>query len=279
MRSLVGRNYSDMSERYRGKTSREQFKADRKVQRKAGDIYGQRIGQEPGTVNTTDFIDNDGDAIDDRNQARPGGVDMAARDQYFANAPKVEDINDYDTTAFGAGSSSDTDRLSRADLRALKHQGFSKQDIIDYSAEKVAGGSLQGSKAQALLDKWTNSLKGTTPEPDPTPDTTPTPEPDASVDYDPTPVPEPTPGDTNIGGGGGYFPPMPSTPVFQFPQMPTPVGPGGPGGFANNNTFINNSNQQINNSNNTIGDGSNDNYINNGQYNYGGHSMINNLTF
>jgi hypothetical protein len=35
--------------------------------------YGSRIDQDPGTASTMDFVDSDGDGIDDRDQKRPGG--------------------------------------------------------------------------------------------------------------------------------------------------------------------------------------------------------------
>ena len=70
----------------------------------------------------------------------------------------LPDIYEYDTTAFGAGSEKDIDKLSRADLKNLESQGYSKQEIIDYSNTKTANGTNQGDKAQALLDKWVKEL-------------------------------------------------------------------------------------------------------------------------
>ena len=38
--------------------------------------FGGSIGQPEGTVRTADFRDSDGDGIDDRDQRRPGGINI-----------------------------------------------------------------------------------------------------------------------------------------------------------------------------------------------------------
>ena len=50
-------------------------------------------------------------------------------------APSVSNVNDFDRTAGGAGSNRGTDRLSSADLKNLRGQGHSLEDIVSY-AEK-----------------------------------------------------------------------------------------------------------------------------------------------
>jgi len=77
-----------------------------------------------------------------------------ARDREVGRASKVSNINDYDTTSFGRGARKAADKLSRADLKELLRQGFGKQEIIDYSARKVSGGTKQGDKARSLLERW-----------------------------------------------------------------------------------------------------------------------------
>ena len=78
----------------------------------------------------------------------------------------VAKIDDYVTTNYGAGAHKGGDRLSRSDLKELEKQGFSHQQIIDYSARKTAGATKQGGKAQSLLNKWKSAL---TQSPAPTP--------------------------------------------------------------------------------------------------------------
>jgi len=57
-------------------------------------IYGGRIGQKPGTMNTGEFRDSDGDGTDDRNQRKAGGKNIVARRQdkslYDRKAEKAE---------------------------------------------------------------------------------------------------------------------------------------------------------------------------------------------
>ena len=57
-------------------------------------VYGGRIGQKPGTINTGEFRDSDGDGTDDRNQREAGGKNIVARRQdkslYDRKAEKAE---------------------------------------------------------------------------------------------------------------------------------------------------------------------------------------------
>ena len=218
----------------------------------------------------------------------------------LGDAPQVEDINNYDTTAFGKGSGAGGDRLSRRDLQALKAQGFSKQEIIDYSAEKVAGGTAQGDKARKLLDKWKNSLsQGEVPVEEPVspvtpgdpvdpsdpatppPSTQPTPDP-----VDPTPVPVPNPPQPPI---------VPEGPWDRDPyEPPTPPAGGTPPDGQNQNVntsqqVIQSIWQSVNNTNNvdnsvTMNNNSsnvingNNNQIDNSMTSVGGDTTINNVT-
>ena len=280
---LVGKKYRDMPDEYRQNTSRKEFRGARKKQRMAGEaLAGDKILEDKPLAEETPQATTLAVGEEGGGGNTPVEEVQAPGFQQPDMNPETDDISTYDVTAGGAGSNKGTSRLSRADLRHLKDQGYSYQQIVDYSEKMTADGSVkQGKKAQDLLARYKNKI-GTEIEPTPTPEPTPEPDPTPAPEPTPGPTPEPSPITTQaVGeeGGGGPFPPMPAPPIFQFPPMPSPIGPGGPGGPVNNNTFIDNSNEQINNSKNTIGDGSSGNYINNGQYNYGGHSMINNLTF
>ena len=59
-------------------------------------------------------------------------------------APRVSNINNFDRTAGGAGSQKGTDRLSASDLKNLRGQGHSLQDIVNYADKSYASGAKGG---------------------------------------------------------------------------------------------------------------------------------------
>jgi len=309
MSNLSGKNYMDMSEEYRNSTSKDDFRSARKEENKrmAGEALDPKVinlgkAQDPyraeddPNVYVGDIKRGD-DPIMKILPYPENGVGGRTRSD-LGDAPQVEDINNYDTTAFGKGSGAGGDRLSRRDLQALKEQGFSTQDIIDYSKEKVAGGTKQGAKAQKLLNKWTSNLDIEVPadpvdpgDPDlpvdpsdpttPPPSVQPTPDP---IDPTPLPIPNPEP------------PIRPEDPWDQDPFVPTPpVGGGTPpnnsqnqnvntsqqvsqGIFqtVNNTNNVDNSVEMNNNSSNVIN--GNNNQIDNSMTNVGGNTTISNVT-
>ena len=60
------------------------------------------------------------------------------------SAPKVSNINNFDRTSGGAGSQKGTDRLSASDLKNLRGQGHSLQDIVNYAEKSYGSGSKGG---------------------------------------------------------------------------------------------------------------------------------------
>lgn len=71
----------------------------------------------------------------------------------------IENLDDFDLAATGAGSGRGTQRLSRQDLQELHSTGkFSKQELLDYSDRVTRSFDDDdkgwGSKAQSLLDDW-----------------------------------------------------------------------------------------------------------------------------
>ena len=141
-------------------------------------------------------------------------------------APSVSNVNDFDRTAGGAGSNRGNDRLSSADLKNLRGQGHSLEEIVSYAEKSYEEGSKGGganSKAGRLLAKYKDELKGQTQ----TTTTTNTPEPPAP----------PTQGSTG--------PSAPNSRDYQSDYDP--------------NEFFNNGNNQtnesVNNSSNTEGNG------------------------
>ena len=136
------------------------------------------------------------------------------------------ELENFDASAAGAGSSKGTNRISKQDIRGLIDAGHSAKDVQKYM--EGYEGKFSG-KAQNLLNKYVGEMTETptpTPEPGPTPspdssdppgnDNEPpgTPEPDATNPPAPTPAPTPAPspsagdGDDNeqtpdtLGGGG-----------------------------------------------------------------------------
>lgn len=107
----------------------------------------------PGHTTTTVPIEGRGSRGNTAGRSR-----KRVKDRELGRPSQVTNINDYDTTSYGRGNRKAADRLSGADLRELHRQGFSKQEIIDYSAKKVSGGTKQGRKAQSLLEQWKASL-------------------------------------------------------------------------------------------------------------------------
>ena len=143
---LTGKLYKDMSDEYKDAYTRDQFKTERKAQtRMAGDAM----------VGIGDFMED---------QLKDINVPTTFPDGAPIMDPDEDSIYSYDTSAFGAGSGKDTERLSRADIKNLHNQGYSKADIVDYADNIGETGVItDGTKAQNLLDKYRKSLLKTEP--------------------------------------------------------------------------------------------------------------------
>ena len=88
-----------------------------------------------------------------------GGQPQSSGSSSSGTPSKVRDINNYDTTSYGAGHFKDGDRLSRADIKELhENQGFSKQEVIDYVEGKYKYGTKGGGKAKSLLERYKQEL-------------------------------------------------------------------------------------------------------------------------
>ena len=125
---LTGKVYKDMSKQYRDAVSKEEFKKERRSQnRMAGDAL------------KSDYFPDGAPIMD----------------------PEEDNIYSYDTSAFGAGSQKDpaAERLSRADIKNLKNQGYSRADIVDYADNIGETGVItDGGAAQRLLDRYREKI-------------------------------------------------------------------------------------------------------------------------
>ncbi len=187
---LTGKLYRDMPDAYKEAYTRDQFKTERKAQnRMAGDAL------------KSDYFPDGAPIMD----------------------PEEDNIYSYDTSAFGAGSSKDTERLSRADLKNLENQGYSIADIVDYADNIGETGVItDGAKAQKLLDKYRNKLlnKGGNDDLDNI-DTV-----DPIGDPDPTPIAPPITQiiEDNSGDQNPTFPAIGSPSVDVSDFIPSPSG-------------------------------------------------------
>lgn len=205
-KNLVGKNYADMSDKYRSKNTKQEFKDARREQRMAGEALE---ADTPVAAEASESV-KDAASKSKGGQYQKGQqhyskgelVDTGAPNKDYPgqdnNPYTVKKIENFDLAAGGAGSSKGTNRLSAQDIKRLREQGgFSRQEIVDYAENTDFGDGpgASGGKAQALLSKYKDAIKknqdkeaasapaqGTTPKPQPEP--TPTPA--------PTPTPEQT---------------------------------------------------------------------------------------
>ena len=108
-------------------------------------------------------------------------------------------IQNYDLTAHGAGSSKGSNRISGADLRNMEDSGnYSVDQIISFAEGAMAGGSKYGQNTLNKLAKLRSQRDAQRQQPQPTPAPTPTPEPSYSVKTGDRNI---TQGDTSIDFG------------------------------------------------------------------------------
>ena len=215
---LIGKYYKDMPTGFKDAFTRQEFrdgrKAQRNAQRMAGDVeipasdnsavegkdtnsYGDPIGTEyPGGSPTFNEVSGRDETYIGQDGTITYGKDTFPDGAPIMN-PEEDNIYSYDLDGYGAGFKKGTDRLSAIDLKNLKNQGYDLQDIIDYSENITASGTVkQGDRARQVLEKFKNRIKkGGTPDPEPQPEPEPTPNPTPEPTPEPTPqpTPEPTP--------------------------------------------------------------------------------------
>jgi len=167
---LVGTKYRDMSDAYRDRVSKEEYKERRNEQRMAGDHIGVS-GQDAGTYRSGLL---DIDQLEDYNRRAIGaGGSVGGKKRGYDDGGTPDDFSD-DTLGKGV------DRLSKIDLKLLLdsnanwlgqaslsegEEGYlpddlrAKQELINYSKVAVDDeGAKQGGAAQRLLGKWANEI-------------------------------------------------------------------------------------------------------------------------
>ena len=191
-KNLVGKNYADMSEKYRSNNTKQEFKDARREQRMAGDALeaDTSVAAEASESVKQAASKAKGGSYQSGQQHYSGGklVDTGAPSQSYPaddNNPYTNaNIADFDLSAGGAGAKKGTERLSAQDIKRLREQGgFSRQQIVDYAENHDFGDGpgASGGKAQALLSKYKDAIaankakeeekkaEGVTPKPEVTP--------------------------------------------------------------------------------------------------------------
>lgn len=243
-KQLYGKNYADMSEQYRSKNTKQEFKDARREQRMAGDaLEADTSVAAEATESVKEAASKaKGGSYQSGQQHYSGGelVDTGAPSQSYPaddNNPYTNaNIADFDLSAGGAGAKKGTERLSAQDIKRLREQGgFSRQQIVDYAENHDFGDGpgASGGKAQALLSKYKDAIaanKGKKEEDaEPVSETPPT----------PTPVAQETDGSAAIGDNSNAAGPQQADTAIGGGTQQTQIA-------GDNNTVTNN--QAIDNS-------------------------------
>ena len=245
-KNLVGKNYADMSDKYRNKNTKQEFKDARREQRMAGDALE---ADTPVAAEASESVKEaaskaKGGSYQSGQQHYSGGelVDTGAPSQSYPaddNNPYTNaNIADFDLSAGGAGAKKGTERLSAQDIKRLREQGgFSRKEIVEYAENHDFGDGpgASGGKAQALLSKYKDAIaanKGKKEEDaEPVSETPPTPT--------PTPVAQETEGSAAIGDNSNASGPQQADTAIGGGTQQTQIA-------GDNNTVTNN--QAIDNS-------------------------------
>ena len=168
-KQLYGKNYADMSDKYKSKNTKEEFKEARREQRMAGDAMeaDTSVAAEASNSVKNAAAKSKSDKYQSGQQYYAGDKlkDMGAPNKDYPsedNNPYTNaNIEDFDLAAGGAGAKKGTQRLSAQDMRRLREQGgFSRQEIVDYAEnfDFGDGPGASGGKAQALLSQYKDAI-------------------------------------------------------------------------------------------------------------------------
>lgn len=207
-KQLYGKNYADMSDKYKSKNTKQDFKEARREQRMAGEALEADTpvaAEASQSVKDAAAKSKGGEYQKGQQHYSKGNlVDTGAPNKDYPgqdnNPYTVKKIENFDLAAGGAGAKKGTNRLSAQDMKRLHEQGgFSKQEIIDYAENHDFGDGpgASGGKAQSLLGKYKDSIKAQQKEEKASELEPVTPKPEVT----PAPTPEPVE-DTKTRGGG-----------------------------------------------------------------------------
>ena len=157
-----------MSEQYRDAVSKKDFKKERRSQnRMAGEVFEDKDTNQYGDPFGTMYLGgsptyNEATGKDETYRGADGTI-TRGKDTFPDGAPmmdpKTDDIYKYDTDGYGAGYKKGTNRLSKIDLKNLKNQGYSLEDIVDYADNIGETGVItDGGAAQRLLDRYRDKI-------------------------------------------------------------------------------------------------------------------------
>lgn len=150
-RDLQGNNYRSMDDEYKAKYSRDEFKGQKRAQAKSR-------ARKAGDTKTADSIKatNQG-KVNENSQyykENESGERELTNINNGSNPFKVDNIQDFDTAAYGKGSAKNNQTLNMRDVAGLKKQGgFSTSEIQDYAQSLEESGTKVGKGAQRKLNK------------------------------------------------------------------------------------------------------------------------------
>ena len=149
--------WADLSKDERAKTGMTKKEFNRQG-------YGGNIDLPPGTSTTMEFIDSDGDGVDDRNQLRPGGknkVNPYANPDHMAQNQAQQEFRGirnaaYEGTVKGSGERKGwRDDLNAEDanrVAQLENTIYGVDNIEDYNFAMGGTGSVKGKEAISKAD-------------------------------------------------------------------------------------------------------------------------------
>ena len=153
-RDLQDRNYQSMGDKYKKNNSRDEFKGQKRGQaksraRKAGDKEAMKAASADITHSGKIGEDSQFYQTNEKGKRNLTNIDKGA------NPFKVDNIQDFDTAAYGGGSAKGKEKLNMRDIAGLKSQGgFNQAQIQEYAQGLEASGVKIGKGAQNKLDRW-----------------------------------------------------------------------------------------------------------------------------
>jgi len=150
-KNLQDKNYQSMSDKYKQKFSRDEFKAQKRAQAKRRALQaGDKEAAAKAGVTHKGKLGEKSQFF----QTNEKGKRKLTNMEESASPFKVDNIQDFDTAAYGAGSERGKETLNRKDIKGLKTQGgFTSAEVQDYAQGLKDSGVKIGKGAQKKLEK------------------------------------------------------------------------------------------------------------------------------